>query len=375
MKIGIIADTHFGYTRFEEDAFAQAEHALLDAEKQADIILVAGDVFDVKIPKLETLKRAADIFSKVKKPVYVIHGNHERRSKDMVNSVQLLSLLSNIRYLHGRTETIETEGERITITFFGSVPEDLAKTALTKVVEEERAKLETQNGKQFKVLVLHQSIKELVYGEEDELSFDDLRDLPFDLIINGHIHKHHVEMGGKLIIPGSTVITQLRNDEQGERGYVLYDTGTKKAEFVPIPSRLFFYRELEFRDAPLTEVKEKIENTINEIRAKYPDAVLKIKLNGTLKEGLTASDLSLAYSDGIYVQNSLNVESIAEKIRAMREKHGEKLSVREVALKQLSERLRGRITLFEPSELFEALAESAEAGMEYLNSRKAKGKA
>ncbi len=379
MKIGIIADLHLGYSRFREDAFRQAEHALRDAESKTDVILIAGDIFDVKVPQLETLKRAADIFSKIKKPVYVIHGNHERRSRDMVNPVQLLAMLSNIHYVHGKTETIEAEnGNRVSITFFGNVPDELAKKALAKLMEQERAKLETGNpgletggGKQscFRILVMHQSVKELVYGEE-ELGFDDLRDLPFDLIVNGHVHKFHEEMAGKLIIPGSTVITQLRNDEQGERGYVIYDTEKRKGEFVAIPSRLFFYDEMKFEGASLGEIKERLESAIANRRAKRPDAILKIKLSGTLKEGLSASDLSLAYSDGIYVQNNLNLESLGDRIKQLRERREEKLSVREVAVRQLREKLRGKITLFDPVELFEKLSEGAEEGAQYLNTKK-----
>lgn len=367
MKIGIIADTHFGYSRFEEDAFAQAEYALKDAEQKTDVIIVAGDVFDVKIPKLETLKRAADIFSRIKKPVYVIHGNHERRSRDMVNPVQLLSMLSNVKYVHGKSEIFEAGGEKISLVCMGSVPEELAKTALGKIMESELGKIPKEA---FRILVMHQSLKELVYGEEEELSFDDLRDLPFDLVINGHIHRHHQEMNGKLVIPGSTVITQLRNDEQGERGYAIYDTKAKKCEFVVIPSRLFFYNEMKFENASLQEIKERIENAIRETREKHRDAILKIRLAGTLREGLSASDLSLAYSNGIYIQNNLNVEAIGEKIRRMRAQREEKLSIREVAVRELREKLKGKITLFDPVELFEKLAESAEAGAEFLNIKK-----
>ncbi|MFA5077834.1 MAG: metallophosphoesterase, partial [Candidatus Micrarchaeia archaeon] len=74
MKLAIVADMHLGYSRFEEDALRQAESALSGAEGKADAIIVAGDVFDTKIPKLETLKRAADMFSGRKKPIFIIHG-------------------------------------------------------------------------------------------------------------------------------------------------------------------------------------------------------------------------------------------------------------------------------------------------------------
>lgn len=363
MKIGIVSDTHLGYARFEEDAFRQAEYALKDAETKCDLIIVAGDVFDVKIPKLETIKRAVDIFSRIKKPIYIIHGNHERRSKDMVNPVELLAKLSNLKYLHNESSVLEVNGERVFVLGLGSVPEDFAKASIRKVCE--NVKVE----KEFRILVIHQSIKELVYGNEDELSLDDLRELPFDLIVNGHIHRYHSELNGKLIIPGSTVITQLRSDEQGERGYIIYDTNARTHEFVVVPSRLFFYEELKFMNASIAEVKEAIEKKISEIRGKHKDAIVKIKLNGTLKEGLTSADISLAYSDGIYIQNNINVESISEKIKKMREKYESNASVREVAVRRLGERVNGKITLFDPVEFFEKLTEGAEEGLAYIDEK------
>ncbi|MDD5337528.1 MAG: metallophosphoesterase family protein, partial [Candidatus ainarchaeum sp.] len=112
MKLAIIADMHLGYSRFEEDALRQAANALSDAEARADAIIIAGDVFDMKIPKLETLKRAADIFSGRKKPIVIIHGNHERRSRDMTNPIQLLSKLAGVKYVHAGSEVLSIGGDR-----------------------------------------------------------------------------------------------------------------------------------------------------------------------------------------------------------------------------------------------------------------------
>lgn len=365
MKIAILADMHLGYGRFEEDSFKQAEYALKDAEKKADILIIAGDIFDVKIPKFETIKRVADIFSTIKKPVYTIHGNHERRGRDMVNPLEFLCFFPNVHYFHGKTEIIKAGDEEITITFMGSVPEEFAKTNLNKLVQREPL---NQSLKTFKILVIHQSIKEFVYQIEEELCLDDLRDLPFDLIINGHIHQYTKELNGGLIIPGSTVITQLKKDEQGKRGYVLYDTQKKEHEFIPINSRLFFYKEFVFEDASLVEVKEKIENWINKIKTEHKDAILKIKLCGTLKKDLTSTNISLVYSDGIYLQNNLNNKSTGEKIKKLQERNNEKILIKERILSQFNKKLKGKISLFEPIELFEKLSESSEQGMEYLKS-------
>lgn len=367
MKLGILADMHLGYARFDEDALVQAEHALKNAEEKADVIIIAGDIFDLKTPKLETLKKAIDIFRLLKKPVYLTHGNHERRSKDMVNPLEFVASLSHVHYCHGKTEIIIIGNEKVSLTWMGSVPEEFAKTSLKKILEEEIPKIPQDA---FKILVIHQSIKELVYGEENEISFDDLLELPFELIISGHVHQHHEEMDGKLLIPGSTVITQLRYDEQGERGYILYDTQKKKAEFITIPCRLYFYKELNFENASFLDIKESLEKYIAEKREKYNDAILKIKLGGTLKPGLTACDISFAYRyEGIYIQNNINMETMGERIRNIRGKDEQAISILEGALKKMSEKLKGKIS-FNSAEFFEKIAESADAGAEYLKMEK-----
>src|SRR3989338_355270 len=132
MKLAIISDTHFGYARFEEDSYIQAENAFLDADKKADLIIYAGDVFDTKTPKLETLNRAVDILKKVKKPVFAIHGNHERRSKEMINPAQLLATMGLFRYLHGQDAIFEKDNEKVQVFALGNVPEELAAVALKK---------------------------------------------------------------------------------------------------------------------------------------------------------------------------------------------------------------------------------------------------
>ncbi|MEW6528579.1 MAG: metallophosphoesterase [Candidatus Micrarchaeota archaeon] len=366
MKIGIIADTHFGYSRFEEDAFVQAAYALKDAERKSDLIIIAGDLFDVKIPKLETLKKAADLFSTIKKPIYVIHGNHERRSSGMTNPVQLLTSLSNIHYINNKLEIVENIGNgKLALIGMGSVPEELAHNMLNNLYKKEIAKIPSDA---FKILVIHQSIKELINCSEEELSLDYLKDLSFDLIINGHIHKNCSELKGKLLIPGSTVITRLKSDEQGERGYIIYDTEKKNYEFVAIPTRTFFYTEVTFDNASLAEVKEKIDIWISQMRATYKDAILKIKLQGTLREGLSGTDISFIYpDDGIYIQNNLNVLSLKEKIKQMKEENNEKFSVREKAMQELREKLKEKITLFDPTEFFEKLTENIDSCAHYLN--------
>lgn len=362
MKIAIIGDTHFGYVRFEEDAYRQAEVALLDAQEKADIIIYAGDVFDTKIPKLETIHRTMDILKKVKVPVYAIHGNHERRSKDMVNPVELLAQVGLLHHVHGKAVTFEKNGERLQIMGMGNVPEDWAHTALQTML-----KGFEPDKKAFKLLMIHQSIKDLIPQAEEEISTEDLEELPFDLIVNGHIHKHHALMKGKLLIPGSMVITQLKKEEADPKGYILYDTLKKSYEFITVPCRSFFFEELNFNEASLNDVRQQVSQTAEKFRKENPEAIIRIKITGTLKSGLNPSDLD-ADIPGVYLDNALSTESLKASLEKIRQLREDKIAVKDIAAKELKEKTK-EITLFDPIELFEKLLEGTDETLEYIQTK------
>jgi DNA repair exonuclease SbcCD nuclease subunit len=358
MKIAIFSDLHLGYQRFEQDSYIQAERAVDEASKNSDLILCAGDIFDTKVPKLETLKRAVDIFNRATVPVYAIFGNHERRAKDMVNPVHLLAAGTKIKVLHGNSEIFEKNGERVQILGMGSVPEEYATAALNQVME--KFKKET-----FAVLMIHQSIKELMAGSDDELSLEHLEGLPFDLIINGHIHEKINRLDGRFLIPGSTVITQLKKEEMEPKGYYLYDTSVKKSEFVPIVCRKFFYERLEFEDAGELEVREATMKKIREIREKEPESIIAIKLEGKLKEGLSGSDIRIDDYPDVYIDNKFNTKDLGATLERIRNLRQENLSVREVALKELREKTAGKVG-FDSAEFFEQLLLGSDEALDYL---------
>jgi hypothetical protein len=249
----------------------------------------------------------------------------------------------------------------------GSVPEEYATIAVRRAME----RFEKKEGA-FTILMVHQSIKELTPGSSDELSLDYLETLPFDLIVNGHIHETTMKLDGRFLIPGSTVMTQLRESETAGKGYYLYDTSSRKAEFIPIGSRPFFYEPLEFKGAGIEEVRSRIKEKVDEIRKKDPEAIIAIKIDGTLKEGLSSSDLRIEETNGIFIDNRLNVESLAARLSKIREDRDASLSAKELALKELEKKTAGKITLFESSELFEHLVGGPDETLAYLEGKKRK---
>lgn len=363
MNIAIIADTHLGYSRFEKDAFVQAERAFLDASEKADVILFAGDVFDTKVPKLETLDQAISIFRKVKeagKNIIAIHGNHERRTKENINPAQLLQTAGVLDYIHCQSRVFEKDGEKIQVFGVGNVPEEYAEVAVKKAMERF-----TPEENAFRVLLIHQTIRELIPHGKNELTLDYLESLPFDLIINGHIHGKEILLGGKFIIPGSTVITQLKKDETEPKGYFLFNTQTKEAEFIPIECRSFFYDEIELEEAGQSEILDAIKARLDELQKNDPDALIALKLKGTLKQGISGSDIRIPDHDHVFISNQLDMQNLDAKLEKIRNLREEKLSVRELALKELEEKTKD-ITAFDSTVLFEKLIVGVDETMEYI---------
>ncbi|MBM3229311.1 hypothetical protein FJZ26_02670, partial [Candidatus Parvarchaeota archaeon] len=340
MKIGIVSDTHFGYKRWEQDAAAQAQAAMLDAADKCDLILMPGDIFDTRVPRLETLQQAIRIFKKTagKKdwqakcltkpsspPILGIHGTHELRGRDLVNPVQILETIGLISLVHNDPSIWELDGKRVAINGLGGVPDELAIAALETLNF-------TPQPNAFNIFMFHQSLQEYIKTDKKIMSFEDLPK-GFDLYISGHMHKYTVDMDGKFLIPGSTVVTQLREEETRQKGYIIYDTQAKTHEFVPIKTRKFFFSRLEFDHATPNDVRQKAKEELARI-AKLADGekpIIKLKLHGTLAQGFVPQDVHVEQEGGfdsiIEIDNELDLQSLKDKIELIRLARAGKMSV------------------------------------------------
>ena len=68
MRVSIFSDCHCGYAFGEErgeDSFRGLEEAI-QKSTDSDLIIIAGDLFDTRIPKPEVIARVAKILSKAK---------------------------------------------------------------------------------------------------------------------------------------------------------------------------------------------------------------------------------------------------------------------------------------------------------------------
>lgn len=258
MKLAILGDFHLGYERFYEDSFKQAETALQRAEEMADVLLIAGDIFDTKTPKPEVMGRSLDLFSKIKKPIFVIHGTHERRPHGFFNPIDILVKAGMVKSCHLKQTFFEKENDKVMIYGMGGVPEEYSKIAIERLNPKPVENV-------FSVFMFHQNIKEFMPQVDHGLYVEDLPN-NFNLYIDGHLHKNYeIEKANKLLlIPGSTVLTQLRKEEK-VKGFYIFDTNSREKRFIEIPTRKFYFLEVEKKEEDLISQKQNIINLMNNI--------------------------------------------------------------------------------------------------------------
>jgi len=387
MRLAVVSDLHFGYSRFYEDSFGQAARALEKAVEMADAVLIPGDLFDSRTPRQEVFERAFRVFECVLKkkwgvrvkgfeglpPVIVIPGTHERRTKDQTNAIHVMEAAGFVVNAHLRkcelelggdqaarrgAESRASGGERVVVQGLGGVPEDWAAAAI------EKENYQPVQGA-FNIFMLHQSMSELL-PDDKAMSIEDLPK-GFDLYVNGHLHKNQIRKVEKaqLIIPGSTVLTQMKKGEEGEKGFYVYETKTREADFIPIKTRPFFYREINFEGASLSDVMKRCEKEVKELvsgAAEKP--IIKLKLKGTLAQGLELANLQIKMPQELNekcyldIDKSLEDSDVDKKISFLRDVREQKISIREMGMELLKKRLEMRKSRMKGvEELFEQLTE------------------
>lgn len=360
MRVAFVTDMHFGYRRFESDAHKQGREAILAAAREADLLILGGDNFDTPLPRMETiaevtgiLREALEIFRSRGiggNPIFAIHGNHDRRARGYVHPTELLAQGGFLVNFHNKTMQYGRNGEKVAISGMGSLPEDMAAEGLRQL------SCKAVPGA-FNIFVLHQSFQEFERIKHEQfITFDDLPG-GFDLYLCGHVHQPC--LSGKVLNPGSTVVTQLREDEEGVRGWLLYNTNERKAEFRPIASRQLHYLPLEFKDAAPDEIRKKVASEAKRLLSETPGCLVKIVARGTLAQGFNASDLHLPdFGDSVFFENSLNSENLKERIAQIKLAREKRLSAKEQGMRILRKKLEGTAySLGDPEKVFESLVE------------------
>jgi len=106
-------------------------------------------------------------------------------------------------------------------------------------------------------------IKALQSGENHDVDKNKLKEVGFDYVALGHIHKldYNTEKNQNIIYPGSTIAMGF--DELGKHGFIVGNIEKEKLElaFIPVDKREF--KELEFDITEINDEEELIEKINN----------------------------------------------------------------------------------------------------------------
>ena len=390
IKIAVLSDFHFGHgynSELEDDCFTAVQEAI-ERAMECDIILILGDIFDSRLPKTAIWSKAMHVLTQpllkpnpgikfvsstksLKEisirslnhiPVVALHGNHERRGKDEANTLTALENAGLLIHLHLENIVFEKNGKKVAFHGMSSVPERFAKDTL-----------QSWNPQPLQgctnILLLHQNIDPYVYSPLEPPSIN-LSNLPkgFDVILDGHVHGSGEEKigGGRLIIVGSTMTTQLEKKESRiEKGFwKISIDGEIKTEFVPLKNnRKFYYEDIFIQsNTSLREaVESKILSFLNQPQNKKP--IIKLRIVGKESELIDTDlqELEKKYSDRaiIIFSKELETPEISKKIEFLQNIREQKLSIEEVGLNVLRKNLEDLqfASVFDYEQAFHLLSE------------------
>lgn len=366
MKITIFSDCHCGYDYGEErgeDPFLAFQEAM-ERSLDSDLILIAGDIFDSRVPKQEVLARAAKILSVAQNspsqaklvdvagkdrnevspsalrgiPVVAIHGTHERRSRFMINPVQAMEHAGLLLHLHGSTALFDINGKKVAVHGMSGVPERFAGDCLKQWSPKPVPGA-------CNILMLHQSVDPYVYSPLEPPSIR-MEDLPagFDLYVLGHMHWHDMRnfKSGTLLLTGSTVTTSVHKAES-EQGKGMFTFNGTYLEFVPLASqRKVVCEQFLYSPEIRRQVEQKIIDVISQQHKMKP--IIGIKIKGRLPPETAVpnfSDLEQKYGDRAIIKINQELkqsefEKNMELLKTLRERG---LSPEEQGLRILQDNL------------------------------------
>ncbi|MBN2203136.1 MAG: DNA repair exonuclease [Candidatus Aenigmarchaeota archaeon] len=382
MKIGIFSDCHCGYKFGEErgeDSFIALEEAM-EKTMDCDIILIAGDLFDTRIPKPEIYAKTSRILSTAQHfpsrtklieiinkekhqlsplafrgiPVVMIHGTHEKRSKYTTNPIQSLEDSGLIVHLDCATAVFDIDGEKVAVHGMSGVSD---RYAMDKLKDWDPKPIENAKN----IFMIHQSIDPYIYSplEPPTIKIDDLPQ-GFDIYVLGHMHWNEIRPlhQGRLILCGSTTPTSLHKIEADQPKCVYKYDGNEIEKVELEKQRKIVWKEFDFEP----NIKERIEDYVKTISVSDKKPIVNIKVKGLVKKDSMLpkfSEIEEKFGDKsiLNINKNLEVEGLQEQIEMLKTFKTNRLSPEEHGLRILQNNLDQMNCRIKVEDIFDYLVE------------------
>ncbi len=274
MRIAHISDVHLGYRAYsrvdrhgrnqrESDVLLAFKRVLKQAlDNEPDLILITGDLFHTVRPSNTSLLGAYTYFSEAQgrregAPMLVIAGNHE--TPRTIESGCILEILKHIPGVTVVYNTIQAV-----------VIESLGLHALCipsrGVPEIEKHMLEPDPKAKVNLLLLHGILEGTApFALERPIERKRIVREEWDYIALGDYHLHQ-QVAPNAYYAGATEFTSTNIWEEAgkEKGFILYDTEVRTAQFIPIRTRrVIDLLPIDAQDLTIQELNKAIESRAN----------------------------------------------------------------------------------------------------------------
>jgi exonuclease SbcD len=346
--VGGVGD--YSQKRFEDyfTAFEQViDRAVLE---KVDALLIAGDLFDRRELSPEILHRTEKLLHTLKDKnieVVAIEGNHDNISslkeyESWLIYLEKKELLTRPCYSVTRDDDKDIlEYEFVSTQICGVEVFGLGYPgSLVEPVIEAFADYLKTSGKNSVVTLIHtaQSGGDFLPGLVDEKTVLLLQDR-VEYLAAGHFHSYSVfpKENPFMFIPGSTEYWDL-GEKVGAKGMILYDTETKKHEFIPTTPRNKIHLRVEATDT--LNLYEQFEDGLKKTTIVDDEDILIAEVFDKVGEGVDFERLRQIVDENA---SPLKFEIVVKKRKSSggsnRRKEGE-------SLKSVEERIIGSWDLF-----------------------------
>lgn len=224
-------------------------------ENNIEYLFISGDLYEHEYIRETTIRYINSLFEEIPNTkVYITPGNHDPYTQNSM--YKNFNWNSNVKIFSSNVEIVENEDADI----YGFGFNDF----YCKDSEIENIKIKNEN--KINILITHGTVEggNITNLEYNPLNKNRLKQLGFDYIALGHIHKpdYDSEEKQRIVYPGSTI--SLGFDELGEHGVILGNLTKDNIhiEFLSMDTREF--KEIGIDVTEIYSVEELIEK-INEI--------------------------------------------------------------------------------------------------------------
>ena len=242
---------------------------MIEEIKKRDInfLFIPGDFYEHKYVKRTTIEYINELFKEIPNTkIFIAPGNHDPY---LANSYYAeFNWVENVHIFKNKIEKVELDG----IDIYGVGFSNFYESSLGL------DDISGLNMDKINVAVIHGTVDgsdklEMLYNP---MSSKKLRNVGFDYVACGHIHKRSYDEDKKIVYPGSMV--SFGFDELGEHGMIIGEINKNgnELEFIKLDNRIF--QEMEFDISEIKSAEELIEK-LNSLNFKL-DTEIKIILTG-----------------------------------------------------------------------------------------------